>query len=279
MVPVLLWVSSLYHNNRSFSHDATKESSKLFDYLSPNTDANDLKSSPTVANLVDNDPNQNLPSNNQEVQNFVSGIDVSHYQGKIDWGAVSESGIQFALTKATGGDSFVDPEFSNNWHGIRSNEIIRGAYHFFYASSNPVTQANHFLKTVGPLEKSDFPPILDIEILDNATPGLLVSNAIKWLESVEDATGKRPIVYTDVAFGKQYLNDPRFGKYALWIAEYAEKVKAVPDPWSTAGWKIWQHNQSGRVKGIDGAVDMDIFQGTKAELQGLIADLTIGADE
>ncbi|OUR97575.1 hypothetical protein A9Q81_12945 [Gammaproteobacteria bacterium 42_54_T18] len=95
------------------------------------------------------------------------GIDVSHYQGVINWGKVARSDISFAYVKATGGETFTDPQFHNNWNLIRTTKIYRGAYHFFFAHDDPKKQADHFLSTIGDLREQDLPPMLDVEISDH----------------------------------------------------------------------------------------------------------------
>lgn len=202
----------------------------------------------------------------------VNGIDVSHYQGTILWEQVAKDNIRFAFAKATGGVSFVDPEFKNNWHGMRANQIYRGAYHFFYASEDADAQAALYLKTLGDLSDYDFPPVLDVEILDNAQPSVLIEGVITWLDKVEKATGRRPIIYTDSAFGMQYLSDPRLKNYYLWIADYNTSISAIPGPWKDSGWQFWQYSDSGYVTGINGRVDMDYFSGNLDSLKYFIKE-------
>ena len=115
----------------------------------------------------------------------VMGIDVSHYEGVVNWDKVAKYGIHFAFAKATGGLNYTDPQFVHNWHGIRSAAIHRGAYHFFYAGDDPVKQANHFIKTMGKLRTQDMPPMLDVEIADNIDTNLISEKVLIWLQTVE----------------------------------------------------------------------------------------------
>ncbi len=161
---------------------------------------------------------------------ITHGIDVSHYQGIINWKKVKEHDLGFVLVKATGGDNYTDPHFHSNWNGIRESGIIRGAYHFFYASDDPKKQARHFMSTVGKLGIYDLPPVLDVEISDHSPSKKLLKSVLTWLQIVEKGLKRRPLIYTDLSFGKGYLSDARLNKYNLWIATYEKKVTAVPSP-------------------------------------------------
>lgn len=196
----------------------------------------------------------------------VKGIDVSRYQGTVRWDKVARSGITFAFAKATGGVDYVDPRFHQNWRGMRETVLYRGAYHFFYASDDPRKQADNFIKTMGKLRKKDMPPVLDVEIDDHTDPKLIVERVLVWLKAVEKATGRRPILYTDNGFADRILTDPRLSPYALWIADYVEHIHTLPAPWKKSDWLFWQYEEKGKVDGIQGDVDMDVFKGTLDEL-------------
>ncbi|SOD03902.1 lysozyme [bacterium JGI 053] len=191
------------------------------------------------------------------------GIDVSHYQGRIDWQAVEAEGIGFAYMKATEGATFTDPTFRRNWAAAGETRIVRGAYHRFRASRDGAAQASHFLAVVS-LRGGDLPPVLDVESTDGVSDARLVRGVRAWLAEVERRTGKRPIVYTKPGFRRAHLGRS-LDDYPLWIAEYGVDSPSV-DPWH-----FWQHSERGRVAGIDRAVDLDSFNGSPAELRSLAA--------
>jgi lysozyme len=197
------------------------------------------------------------------------GIDVSHYQGRIDWRAVSGDGIGFAYMKATEGATFVDHAFARNWSGAGEAGIVRGAYHRFRAGRDALAQANHFLSVVS-LRDGDLPPVLDVESTDGVSDARLIRGVRAWLAEVERRTGKRPIVYTKPGFRRAHLGSA-LDDYPLWIAEYG-----VDSP-SVARWHLWQHSERGRVAGIAHEVDLDRFNGSHAELRELAAGGTGGA--
>ena len=201
---------------------------------------------------------------------IANGIDVSHYQGIINWEKVGKSDLTFVYAKATGGETYVDPHFNHNWNGIRSTDLYRGAYHFFLASDDPLKQAEHFVHTVGPLREDDLPPMLDVEIYDHASRETIEAGALIWLEAVENATGRRPVIYTGSRFGTEVLSNSNFSKYPLWIAEYADEIKRIPIPWKHAGWTIWQHAESVQVDGITGHVDLNRFHSDVSSLKDFI---------
>ena len=205
-----------------------------------------------------------------DTDKLQKGIDVSHYQGDIQWDKVVENGNAFAIAKATGGESYVDPDFVHNWYEIRRHELIRGAYHFFYAGDDPEVQAQHFLDTVGKFRDSDLPPILDIEITDQVDSETLQQRALTWLQNVEKESNRKPIIYTDLAFAQEYLKDSEFGQYYLWLADYRAENPQVPNPWKNKQWFLLQYSEDGQVDGVMGNVDLNHYQGSIENLRTFI---------
>jgi GH25 family lysozyme M1 (1,4-beta-N-acetylmuramidase) len=198
----------------------------------------------------------------------VKGIDVSYYQGNIDWAKVKASGIAFAIARVGDGATYVDSQFGNNWAGMKAHGIIRGTYHFFRAGDDPVAQANNFVKQIkahGGMQAGDLPPVLDIEVQDGVSDATLRSRALTWLQHVEAALGKRPMVYTASGFWNYLGAGSEFSKYTLWVANWDTSCPSMPSSWS--GWKFWQTHDDGHVSGIGGAVDLDVFNGSLAELK------------
>ena len=202
---------------------------------------------------------------------MLKGIDVSEYQGAINWTAVAESGVRYCVIKATEGVESRDPLFTKNWAGTKSVGIIRSAYHFFIASKDPIVQANNFLGLTRSLwEANDLPPVLDLEKSYGLSPDKVIDQAGIWLDTVEKAIGRRPIIYTFPSFWNDALaNSPRLGTgYKLWIAHYETN-----NPWIPGGWKSWtfhQYSESGTVPGIAGNCDLNNFNGDLDTLQTLL---------
>jgi lysozyme len=189
---------------------------------------------------------------------LLSGIDVSYYQGNIDWQSVKDAGVAFAFARATYGNTKVDPQFHSNWQLMKNAGIIRGAYHFYVASEDPAEQATFFANAVGSLESGDLPPVLDVEA-GSGTSSSLVSDVQTWLSAVEQRLGVTPMIYTAPSYWNEYMN-ANFGKYPLWVAEYGVTTPKSVKGWS--GWTFWQHSQSGTVSGIAGTVDLDYYNGS-----------------
>jgi len=194
----------------------------------------------------------------------LSGIDVSYYQGDVDWQSVKAAGVTFAFARATYGTSKVDPQFSTYWPAIKAAGIIRGAYHFYVSANDPAAQANLFLSTVGSLDANDLPPVLDVES-DSGTTNL-VSGVQTWLDTVEQKLGRTPIIYTGPSFWNEYMTSG-FGNYPLWVAEYGVSAPKQTNGWST--WAFWQYSESGSVAGIN-PVDLDYFNGSLNDLHAFI---------
>lgn len=211
----------------------------------------------------------------------ATGIDVSHYKKQIDWKKVGESGVQFAILKATEADSFVDPRFDYNWTRTRRQGIIRGAYHFFRPLVDPVQQANNFIKIAGrTLHRTDLPPVLDIEsypdFVAREWKQISLNERLRriqiWLQTVETATGRIPIIYTEYYSWRDFIgNTEKFVRNPLWIANYrVEQPKVPANNWGGRGWTLWQTTEKGVVPGIrDEApcVDLDVFRGSFEDLK------------
>jgi lysozyme len=207
--------------------------------------------------------------------NIIHGMDVSHYQGNIDWEQVKQNQpkIAFVYVKATQSSHDVDPNFNENWESARQAGILRGAYHFFNAQADPKKESDLFISIVKKIEPKDLPPWLDLEggkysAVKSVTKEKYVSNVLIWLEEVEKALGIKPIIYASPDFARDHLTDKRFSPYGLAVAEYnpAAKAPEMKGAWKDQPWTFWQFSQTGKVKGINGNVDLDRFNGSIPEL-------------
>ena len=199
----------------------------------------------------------------------IHGIDVSRYQDNIDWKAVSsmqdkEVKIGFAFIKATEGLDRVDGRFRQNWFKAKQTSLPRGAYHFFISSKSGKAQAENFIETVA-LKKGDLPPVLDIETANGASVSDIQQRAKDWLERIESHYKIRPIIYTNVDFYKNFLK-VKFDDYPLWVAHYYVKDK----PAINRNWTFWQHNEKGRVNGVDAYVDFNVFNGDSTDFRRML---------
>lgn len=200
----------------------------------------------------------------------LKGIDVSKWQGEINWDAVKGDGVIYSFIRASNGTGILDEYFARNWAEAKRVGIKRGAYQYFRASQDPIAQADVFLQIVGQMEDGDLPPVIDVEDAEGATPAQLAENVGKWIARVEGATGKRPIIYTGLYFWKDRVATDAFVEYPLWIAQYGRQCPDIPSPWNT--WAFWQTTSTGRVAGIGGGasdVDMNVFHGDMAALETL----------
>lgn len=198
----------------------------------------------------------------------VRGIDISHYQERVNWdklrnASMGDAPISFVFIKATEGEKLFDDNFNRNFANAKRNDIIRGAYHFFVPGLSPRRQAEFYL-SIAQLEPGDLPPVLDIEKNGDLSPEQLRRDVKTWLDIVEKEYGVKPILYTGYKFKLQYLNTPEFDVYPYWIAHYyVNKLEYK------GNWAFWQHTDCGKVQGINGFVDCNIFNGTLEELHKL----------
>ncbi|EEX43623.1 putative phage tail component domain protein [Bacteroides finegoldii DSM 17565] len=198
----------------------------------------------------------------------VHGIDVSHYQGKIDWQKLRQNKetvtpLHFVFMKATEGGDHGDTTFSANFANARNHGFIRGAYHFYIPSTDALKQADFFIRTVK-LDTGDLPPVLDVEMTGRKNKTELQQGIKRWLDRVEAYYGVKPILYTSYKFKTRYLDDSIFNAYPYWIAHYyVDSVKYQ------GKWDFWQHTDVGNVPGIEEEVDLNVFNGTLEDLKKL----------
>lgn len=198
----------------------------------------------------------------------VHGIDISHYQGNIDWGRLAQTHggefpIRFIFMKATEGGDHSDDMFLQHFDSARKYNFIRGAYHFFRPHTDAHKQADFFIRNVK-LTTGDLPPVLDVEDRGKRSKEELQQAVKAWLEQVESHYGVKPILYTSYKFRMRYLDNPAFDAYPYWIAHYyVDSVRYE------GRWHFWQHTDVGTVPGVEKKVDLDVFNGTLSQLDSL----------
>ena len=198
----------------------------------------------------------------------VHGIDVSHYQGSINWGKLANDKninfpLHFVFMKATEGGDLADETFEYNFEQAKKYGFVRGAYHYLTPKTDALKQADFFISSVK-LYPGDLPPVLDVEVKGRKSVEELQLSVKTWLQRVEQHYGVKPIIYTSYKFKERYLNDSIFNTYPYWIAHY------YVDSVRYAGkWHFWQHTDVGTVPGVAERVDLNVFNGTLQELTSL----------
>ena len=193
------------------------------------------------------------------------GIDVSHYQGHVNWPLIKKSGYSFAYIKVSEGETISDPKFKDNWMGASKEALLHGGYHVFTAGDLGKKQAKNFLENLKRVQydyHGYLPPVLDIEAIPKSKLIYAQPEIIHWLKVVEKAIGCKPIIYTSPAtWDFEFLGD--FSQYSLWLADYSNKP-TLPNYWKK--WAFWQFNSSGNIAGIEGSVDVNHFNGDTDKL-------------
>jgi lysozyme len=198
----------------------------------------------------------------------IHGIDVSKFQGDIDWNAVAGSGVKFAWIKATEGGDNADARFQANWEGAKAAGIPHGAYHFVYWCRPPLEEIYNFEQNA-PVEDDALPPVLDVEATPTSktchrhlTQEGAIADMRVMLQEMERHYGKRPIIYTTVDFYEAILSDGGLMDYQIWVrsTKYHPVVR-----YGSRNWHFWQYQSDARVPGIGGNVDKDAFYGTKEQ--------------
>lgn len=199
----------------------------------------------------------------------VHGIDISRYQGKIDWEELSNTRlkgypISFVFMKSTEGASLRDSHFDKNWKEAQEAGLKKGAYHYFKPLTDPGKQAAFFISNT-PLKTGDFPPVLDFEEDGNLDETELRRRLIIWLELVEKHYKVKPIIYCNADYFKNHIQDKLDG-YPIWVAHFKTKKPRIHDE----SWHFWQYSESGKIAGIKGHVDLNVFNGSHEQLESML---------
>lgn len=194
--------------------------------------------------------------------NPVHGIDISRWQGTIDWNRVRRSGVSFAFLKATEGADHSDPRFASYWRQAGQARIPRGAYHYYYFCRSGAEQARWFIRNV-PKEAGSLPPVLDIEWTHSRScrrrpSGAEIRREAKiFLDTLQAHYGQRPVIYTTVDF----YRDSGIGRMReeFWLRSVADHPRNI---YPGQRWTFWQYSGTGTVPGIRGDVDLNTFAGS-----------------
>ncbi|GGG71177.1 glycoside hydrolase family 25 protein [Paenibacillus radicis (ex Gao et al. 2016)] len=190
----------------------------------------------------------------------VKGIDVARYQGDIDWPKLQGTGrFQFVYIKATEGQDWTDPYFTDNWTEAKANGFLIGAYHFFTTQSTGEQQADHFIATV-PNDAKMLPPVIDIEIALDKDVSQIRQELTDLSSKLERHYGKRPMLYVTYATYKTYIAES-FEDYRIWIRDIVKHPNLKKD----RQWEFWQYSNRGRADGIDAYVDLNVYNGNQEQ--------------
>ncbi|WP_205927370.1 GH25 family lysozyme, partial [Rhizobium sp. P32RR-XVIII] len=196
----------------------------------------------------------------------VHGVDVSRWQGGIDWAKLRTQGANFAYIKATDGGDHLDPMFRKNWRNAKEAGLKRGAYHFFYWCRTAGEQADWFIRNV-PRDADALPPVIDVEwngessCRKQPSRARVLEKMQVFMDKLERHYGQRPIIYTAPDFYRDNLQGA-FPNYHFWLRSVAaHPAKVYPG----RKWLFWQYSGSGLSHGVEGRIDLNVFRGSEAE--------------
>lgn len=205
----------------------------------------------------------------------IHGIDISKYQGDVDWLTVKRSGVSFAYIKATEGGDHLDEKFSENWRNAGRASIARGAYHFYFFCRTAAEQARWFIDNV-PRDRNALPPVLDIEWNHQSkncpgkpSPIHIRNEMTRFISIITAHYGRRPLIYTTVDF----FADNQIGRVRgadFWLRSVAGHPS---ETYPGQAWTLWQYSGTGNVDGIKGKVDLNVFAGSPDAWNSWIAYL------
>lgn len=216
-------------------------------------------------------------NNPSEEEYPIRGVDVSYYQGKIDWRVLAQENIKFAFIKATEGSSHIDPKFAENWEQAGETALKRGAYHFFSFESSGVAQAAHFISVV-PAQAGDLPPVVDIEFYGNRFRSRPDAEETRrqlqdLLDALEAHYGVKPIIYATESSYSAYIRGS-FDGYPLWI----RNVYFSPNLGMPGRWTFWQYDSDAVLQGYGGEnehIDLNVFYGSESVWMAFLEKNTI----
>lgn len=202
-----------------------------------------------------------------------SGVDVSGHQrgngAPIQWPEVAANGQRFAFVKATEGEGWVNPHYLEDVHAADRAGLLVGTYHYARPAGDARAQAAHYAATLAAAPSHSLPPVLDIEVDEGLDPVQLQHWVRDFLAETERLTGRTPMIYTYRYFWREHLADTSaFTDHPLWLAAYQNEV-----PETVGGWNqltFWQRSDAGRVPGINGPVDLNLFNGTEGQLTDFV---------
>jgi GH25 family lysozyme M1 (1,4-beta-N-acetylmuramidase) len=195
---------------------------------------------------------------------YKEGIDVSHWQGSIDWARVKASGRSFAIAKASEGINFKDDTYDRNKAGAMAQGMLFGAYHFAQPGNDPVQEADWFVAKAAYMHGM-LVPTLDLERTGGLSPTALTAWVKAWLTRVDQRLGVKAMIYMSPAFWRTSMADTRWfadnGYAILWVAHWGVSSPSVPATnWGGRSWTFWQYTSDGAVPGIAGRVDLNRYR-------------------
>lgn len=210
----------------------------------------------------------NILLNNPSVKKYpIRGIDVSHYQGDIDWSVLEQENIRFAFIKATEGSMHIDDRFDKNWEGAMETSLAVGAYHFFSFDSPGESQAQNFIAVVDEFENM-LPPVVDVEFYADKkqnppNPDEVQVQLQVFLDKIQENYGLTPVIYATEEAWELYIKG-RFDQYPLWIRNVIRK----PRTGNNHPWTFWQYTNREKLEGYSGVeefIDMNVFYGDEIQ--------------
>lgn len=191
-------------------------------------------------------------------QTTYLGIDVSNYQGNINYSQVKQAGIEVVYIKATEGQTITDAYLNQNYQNARANGLKIGFYHFVRARNNQqaILEAEHFVNAISAMT-ADCRLAMDFEIFGNLTTTQINEISLTFLRKVEELTGKEMVIYSNSYTARTVFSQELANMYPLWVAEYGVTRPQDNGKWNT--WVGFQYTDRGIINGINGYVDRDIF--------------------
>jgi|GEM_PF-3214707 len=202
---------------------------------------------------------------------YIDGIDVSAWQGIINWSTAYQSGYHFAFVKATEGVGYTDTYFHNNMNNGSAAGLLMGAYHYATPEQDDaIAEAEYFLQVAGDFMIQGYlRPVLDLEQGSELGSTVLSNWVHDWMTTIENETGVQPLLYVNSDYANNYL-DNSVNQYDLWIAHWTHDPYLSPNIGIWDDWEFWQYSNQGSVPGITGGVPVDVFKGNLSELNDFV---------
>ena len=218
-----------------------------------------------------------IPTKLEAEKYEIRGVDVSEYQGEIDWKTLSSQDIDFAFIKATEGSSYKDPYFTKNYEQLNKTNLLVGAYHFFSFDSSGEVQAKNYIETIGIVEEDKIIlPIVDFEFYGDKEKNLpnkedAQKELQELLNKMEEEYKIKPLIYATKKAYDIYIKD-NFTDYDIWI----RNILTEPSLEENRKWTFWQYTGRARLKGYNGKenfIDLNVFNGSKEDFENYIESI------
>lgn len=212
-----------------------------------------------------------MPETPTSHMQHAQGLDLSKWQGQVDFPDLAQRKFAFVFLKASEGANTQDPTYRTNLVQARQIGLRVGSYHFYDSNVAPDEQLQNFFRSVD-IQSGDLPPVIDVETIATNTSQALKAGFTQdvktFAQGISDRYKIKPIIYTGRSFANSNNLAATLSEYPLWIADWGVSEPTLPKGWNS--WLFWQYTDTGSAKGINGKIDLNLFSGDQDGLNRIL---------